>query len=255
MKSLAVANSSSFAVVHHPRSRSSPRVSYLRPEIRFSLHRRTDQLPKLRFLKLLQINGTAPIRASNAKVELDTADLPVQQTNEMKIAHVKFQLQRKCQYGEQFFIVGNDPLFGSWDPSEAIPMAWSDHHIWTAETDIIAGKTIQYKFILKERKGNVIWQPGSDRFIQTWETVNDISVFEDWDNAGLQKISEEQQHQHSNEESQQEEKPSISSSSMNTDCKDEQSEADRTTRIDLNGKATSIKNQESEVGDNDLFEF
>ncbi|XP_028770477.1 uncharacterized protein LOC114743941 isoform X2 [Neltuma alba] len=96
-------------------------------------------------------------------------------------------------------------------------MSWSDDHTWTAETDIIAGKRIQYKFILKERKGDVIWQPGSDRLMQTWETVNGISVFEDWDSAGLQMITEELQHQHSNEESKQQEKPS-----KNTDRNDEQ---------------------------------
>jgi len=42
------------------------------------------------------------------------------------------------------------------------------------------GKSIQFKFILKEKKGDSIWLPGSDRVIQTWETVNTITVCEDW---------------------------------------------------------------------------
>lgn len=92
------------------------------------------------------------------------------------------------------------------------------------DQDIAAGKTIQFKFILKGRKGNIMWQPGPDRIIQTWESVNGITVCEDWENAELQKIIEEQpeqeeqkqlqpQEQNSNEEPQMMEKPVMSSSS------------------------------------------
>ncbi|KAJ1437409.1 Immunoglobulin-like fold [Sesbania bispinosa] len=78
-------------------------------------------------------------------------------------------------------------------------MTWSEGNIWTVEQDIPAGKTIQFKFILKREEGDVIWQPGSDRIIHTWETMNRITVFEDWENAQLQKIIEEDQLAHSNE--------------------------------------------------------
>lgn len=57
--------------------------------------------------------------------------------------------------------------------------------------DMPAGKSILYKFILKGKEGDIIWQPGSDRIIQTWETMNKIIVLEDWENAELQKIVEE----------------------------------------------------------------
>lgn len=30
-------------------------------------------------------------------------------------------------------MVGDDPVFGSWDPSKALPMTWSDGHVWTVE--------------------------------------------------------------------------------------------------------------------------
>jgi hypothetical protein len=65
-----------------------------------------------------------------------------------------------------------------------------------------AGKSIQYKFILKGKEGDIIWQPGSDRIIQTWETVNRIIVCEDWENAELQKIVEENRLSQTNEEPQ-----------------------------------------------------
>lgn len=50
-----------------------------------------------------------------------------------KTIHVKFQLQKECSFGQQFLIVGDDPMFGLWDPSSAIPMNWSDGNVWTVE--------------------------------------------------------------------------------------------------------------------------
>lgn len=53
-------------------------------------------------------------------------------------------------------------------------------------------KSIQFKFILKKATGDILWQPGPDRTIQTWETKNTITILEDWDNAEYQKIIEEE---------------------------------------------------------------
>ena len=65
-----------------------------------------------------------------------------------------------------------------------------------------AGKSIQFKFILKGKGGGIIWQPGSDRVINTLETMNRITVSEDWENAELQEIIEEDQLAQPNEEPQ-----------------------------------------------------
>lgn len=52
---------------------------------------------------------------------------------QLSTVRVKFQLQKACVFGDHFLIVGDDPLFGSWDPESAITMEWSDGHMWTAE--------------------------------------------------------------------------------------------------------------------------
>lgn len=44
---------------------------------------------------------------------------------------VKFQLEEECQFGDRFHIVGDDPVLGSWNPTEAIPFNWSEGHIWS----------------------------------------------------------------------------------------------------------------------------
>ncbi|GAB4857338.1 hypothetical protein Ancab_015246 [Ancistrocladus abbreviatus] len=100
--------------------------------------------------------------------------------------HVKLQLQKECRFGEQFFIVGNDPILGLWNPLGAIPMDWSDGHVWTTELDIPVGKSLQFKFILKKINGKILWQPGPDRILQMWQT-KDTSVF--WKIGTMQKFS------------------------------------------------------------------
>ena len=49
----------------------------------------------------------------------------------------------------------------------------------------------QFKIILKTREGEIVWQPGPDRNLHTWEAMNRITVCEDWDNAEQQKVTED----------------------------------------------------------------
>ena len=53
--------------------------------------------------------------------------------DQSKTAHVKFKLQKECMFGEHFFIVGDDPIFGLLDPESAIPLNWSEGHAWIVE--------------------------------------------------------------------------------------------------------------------------
>ncbi|KAL6953200.1 hypothetical protein U1Q18_013540 [Sarracenia purpurea var. burkii] len=153
----------------------------------------------------LKHRGIRPVCVSSLSPPLGTQkrwsneETQIQDTS--KTVHVKFHLQKECAFGEQFHIVGDDPMFGSWDPSSAIPLNWSNGHVWTVDLDIPIGKTIQFKFLLKGIAGNIFWQPGSDRIFQTWETKNTIAVSEDWDNAELQMIVEEEPGSNEKEES------------------------------------------------------
>ncbi|RDX62155.1 Alpha-amylase, partial [Mucuna pruriens] len=206
----ALAGSCSRAIVDTLGSfspRATLRVS-VTPEFFFSLRSRNHKNgSNLWILKLVQNKGLYPLHAvpPNHLVDLEPAEPQGQQseqTNETKFVRVAFQLQKDCDFGEQFLIVGDDPMLGSWDPLDALPMTWSEGHVWTVEQDMPAGKSIQFKFILKEKGGNIIWQPGSDRIIHTSKTMNKITVSEDWENAELQKIIEEDQLALVNEEPQ-----------------------------------------------------
>ncbi|KAL0336771.1 UNVERIFIED_CONTAM: hypothetical protein Scaly_1952200 [Sesamum calycinum] len=82
----------------------------------------------------------------------------------------------------------------SWtvDTSDAVPLNWSDGHVWIADIEIPSGKALTYKFILKGDTGTISWQPGPDRILETWDTDKTITVFEDWDNPELRNIVEEE---------------------------------------------------------------
>ncbi|KAK4834544.1 hypothetical protein QYF36_024639 [Acer negundo] len=171
---------------------SSKEVSLNRPHISFLS---SKKLVHVRFLQLTSSVQHKPVLqsvsslSSDVQTQLETA-APNQETYQSKTILVRFQLQKECKFGEQFLIVGDDPMFGLWDPENAIPLNWSDGHVWTVELDIPVGKSIQFKFVLKDRTGNMLWQPGPDRIFQTWETDNTITICEDWENAEYQKISE-----------------------------------------------------------------
>ncbi|XP_030480718.1 uncharacterized protein LOC115697742 isoform X1 [Cannabis sativa] len=125
------------------------------------------------------------------QVDLEAENVQAKGRYQSKTARVIFKLQKECMFGEHFFIVGDDPIFGLWDPESAIPLNWSDGHAWIVELDIPIGKSIHFKFILKDSNGEVLWQPGPDRVFQTWETKNAITVYEDWENTELQIVAEE----------------------------------------------------------------
>ncbi|KAJ6716037.1 hypothetical protein OIU74_008721 [Salix koriyanagi] len=82
-----------------------------------------------------------------------------------KTVHVKFQLQKECTF---------------------------EGHTWSVELDVRIDLTMQYKFILKRSTGEIVWQPGPDRIFKTWESNSSVVIAEDWENAGAQKIMQEQ---------------------------------------------------------------
>jgi len=51
-----------------------------------------------------------------------------------KTVRVKFVLKKRCAFGQQFLVVGDDPALDLWDPSKATALDWSEDHVWTAKT-------------------------------------------------------------------------------------------------------------------------
>ncbi|WOL00714.1 hypothetical protein Cni_G09427 [Canna indica] len=143
--------------------------------------------------RLIRFPSSSSLAAASLEVDELTPDAPLETTEASKTVHVRFVLHKECAFGQQFFLAGDDPMFGLWDPSNAIPMEWSSGHVWIAELDMPVRRQIQFKFVLKDLSGEVQWQPGSDRSLQTWETTKTIVVSEDWDNENELLIVHEEE--------------------------------------------------------------
>ncbi|KAL5710352.1 hypothetical protein ACHQM5_020925 [Ranunculus cassubicifolius] len=140
-----------------------------------------------------KINADFSLRSTKSLIAMASVanvDSLPQSAYQANTVQVKFQLQRECAFGEHFFLVGDDPMIGLWDPASAIPLNWSDEHLWMVELDFPVGKSIRFKFILKGPTEQVLWQPGPDRMFETWETKNTIVISEDWENPETQNITE-----------------------------------------------------------------
>ncbi|XP_020097339.1 uncharacterized protein LOC109716361 isoform X2 [Ananas comosus] len=93
--------------------------------------RRGEVLSTIRKLSfLISLNG-AKIMADE-----DAADASTLIGIPLKTSHVKFVLHKECLFGQRFLLVGDDSNISSWDPSKAIPLEWSDGHVWTTELDL-----------------------------------------------------------------------------------------------------------------------
>ncbi|KAJ7964159.1 Phosphoglucan, water dikinase, chloroplastic [Quillaja saponaria] len=124
--------------------------------------------------------------------------------NDHQIHQILFMLNSSCKRSvglvSNFFVVGNDPAIGLWIPTRAIPLNWSEGDIWSVELDIPAGLQIEFKFILRQSSGKILWQPGPNRIFQTSETKNSIVIFVDWKNSRDHDSTEKQIVGHNGEE-------------------------------------------------------
>ncbi|XP_071720579.1 uncharacterized protein [Rutidosis leptorrhynchoides] len=140
--------------------------------------------------------GVRPVylSSSHTQLEIDKHELLIQEspnghTNAQTVG-VKFQLQRECSFGQNFLLTGDDPVLGLWDPNNAIPLTWSDGHLWTVHLDIPIEKCIKFKFIMQVSDGIFEWQPGPDRVLECFKTHKIITVCEDWEDPDLRTTIE-----------------------------------------------------------------
>ncbi|OAY43702.1 hypothetical protein MANES_08G091100v8 [Manihot esculenta] len=194
MKALPI--SSSWSKISFQRNADCPAFNPTGHQVRCFQSKNFLNVGFLRCVKqkpLLSVSAsTSPLSPdSETATDLEEAQSKTQESYQPNTVHVKFHLNKECSFGEQFALVGDDQMFGMWDPENAIPLNWSEGHVWTLELDIPIGKFVHFKFILREITGEILWQPGPDRILKTWETKNTIVVSEDWEDAAFQQVIEE----------------------------------------------------------------
>lgn len=60
---------------------------------------------------------------------------------------VHFSVTNNTGVGYTMFVVGSHPDLGSWDVMHAVPLAWHDGNVWSADIGLQSGSTIEYKYI------------------------------------------------------------------------------------------------------------
>lgn len=91
----------------------------------------------------------------------------------------------ETEYGSSVYIVGNVEELGNWDINKAIgpffnnTKSIANYPTWFYDISLPAGKKIEYKYIMKDNKGNVIWESGANH---EYTCVNQGTgiVVDDW---------------------------------------------------------------------------
>lgn len=77
------------------------------------------------------------------------------------------------QYGSSVYIVGNVEELGNWDVNKAVgpffnnTKSIANYPTWFYDISLPSGKKIEYKYIMKDSSGNVIWESGANHKYST----------------------------------------------------------------------------------------
>jgi hypothetical protein len=76
---------------------------------------------------------------------------------------VSFHELRSTAWGESVSVVGSNSQLGDWDPNRAILLSASsrytnDNPLWSTTVNMPPGSSFQYKYILFDIDGNVVWE-------------------------------------------------------------------------------------------------
>ena len=91
---------------------------------------------------------------------------------------VHFAVTNDATGGYSYFVFGSHPDLGAWDtPTHsvlaAIPLAWHDGNVWSADVGVQAGAHVEYKFVRRHTGADRIadtnnfdqWLPGGDNLV------------------------------------------------------------------------------------------
>jgi len=84
-----------------------------------------------------------------------------------------FKIDYQTLWGQVLFITGSAIEFGEWDPNHALPMKTHVSGEWEFECDFPSGKRLEYKYLIKDDHGNVIWEGGKNRVLETGNNALD----------------------------------------------------------------------------------
>jgi glycosidase len=89
-----------------------------------------------------------------------------------------FHVEAFTQPGQTVYVVGNIPELGNWDPDKALdafhnpnPNRWWK---WFLPVSVPKSTTIEYKYIMKDAQGGVVWEGGVNRSVLSSSDANGV---------------------------------------------------------------------------------
>ncbi|WP_033216324.1 carbohydrate-binding module family 20 domain-containing protein [Kitasatospora phosalacinea] len=76
-----------------------------------------------------------------------------------------FRATATTAYGQNLYLAGNLAELGGWDPAKAVPLSTDGAHypLWTAGLQLPPNTPIEYKYLIKNPDGTVVWENGGNR--------------------------------------------------------------------------------------------
>jgi len=99
---------------------------------------------------------------------------------------LKLNIPYRCKYGQSVAIVGSEKALGSWDPKQALKMAWNEGDIWSTKIKFEnCPKDLEYKYLVLEKDGQVnVWKPGKNYSLDIpVHSPGFLNVADSWDDC------------------------------------------------------------------------
>jgi alpha-amylase len=76
---------------------------------------------------------------------------------------VAIAVRRETQPGQDVWVVGSLPALGEWDLEKALALTWTEGHVWRATIEVAPATAVEYKAVLKNGDGSMIWEGGENQ--------------------------------------------------------------------------------------------
>ncbi|KAF8069507.1 puromycin-sensitive aminopeptidase [Scenedesmus sp. PABB004] len=93
-----------------------------------------------------------------------------------RVVKVEVGVQAQTKFGQRVVLVGDHPALGNWSVDGALPLTWSEGHVWKASLELPADSaSIEYKAVLCG-DNSAVWERGSNHVAELGGSA-DVALF------------------------------------------------------------------------------
>ncbi|GBF93471.1 hypothetical protein Rsub_06604 [Raphidocelis subcapitata] len=125
--------------------------------------------------------AAAAAEAAGGSTDDDEEEAPGPAAPRRPVA-LEFAVRCCTQPGQDVALVGSHPALGLWDVDAALPLAWSEGHIWRGELEVDGAEweRVEFKAVLRCGGGAVVWQGGPNCEAELGPGVAGLSLYQEF---------------------------------------------------------------------------